>query len=120
MGHELTTEDQGKLFESQTRRLSEAHFLVMYWAAQGEDLECRYNITNCFDDMKRLGITRTKQTAVAIVEALAALCFIEVREESNRKNIFITTYGAKALEALVLSGRFAPQASGYLEEQAKK
>jgi hypothetical protein len=56
---------------------------------------------------------------VAIVEALAALCFIEIREERNRKNIFITTYGAKALEALVLSGRFVPRASGYLEEHAK-
>ena len=84
----------------------------------GEDLDCRYNITNTFDDMKRLGITRTKHCG-AIVESLAALCFIEIREERNRKNIFITTYGAKALEALVLSGRFVPRASGYLEEHAK-
>ena len=114
----LTCEELEHLFELQTRALHEAHFLVLYWATRGEDLGCRYNLTNCFDDLKRLGITRTKQTAVALIESLTALCFLEIREERNRKHIFITKYGARALQALVLSGRFQAQASAYLEEQA--
>jgi len=76
-----------------------------------------YNITNCFDDLKHAGITRTKQTAVAHVEALRTLCFLELRGEGNRKNIYVTNYGAKALEKLILAHTFGVKPSSYLEEQ---
>lgn len=103
------------LYDEQVEHLSEAHFLILYWAAQSEGSGIRYNITNCFDDLKAHSITRTKQTAVASVEALASLRFIELREEGNRKNIYITTYGAKALETLVLARSYTPKPSSFLE-----
>ena len=106
-----------QLFDEQVAHLGEAHFLVLYWAARSEGAGVRYNITNCFDDLKHHHLTRTKQTAVAVIEALAALRFVDLREEGNRKNLYITTYGAKALEALVLGGRFAPKKSAFLEAQ---
>ena len=84
------------LFDEQVQHLAEAHFLVLLWAAQGEDRKIRYNITNCFDDLKHVGLTRTKQTAVAIVDTLRALRFIDLRDEGNRKNLYITTHGARA------------------------
>jgi len=103
------------LFEDQVTNLGEAHFLVLYWAATAEDRALTYNITNCFDDLKFLRITRTKQTAVGIIEALVALRFIELRGEGNRKNIYINSYGARALEMLVRRQTFKPKPSAFLE-----
>lgn len=104
-----------QLFDEQVSALQEGHFLVLYWSAQAEGAGISYNITNCFDDLKHSGITRTKQTAVAFAEALAALCFVAIRDEGNRKNLYITTYGAKALESLVLSRTFTPKPSAFLK-----
>lgn len=103
------------LFSSQVSRLSEMHFMILYWAARGEGKTCKYNITNCFDDLKVAGLTRTKQTAVAAVDALSALCFLDVRDEGNRKHLYITHHGAKALETLILSNAYAPRPSAFLE-----
>ncbi len=107
--------DLPALFQAQVGGLLEPHFLVLWWAAQAEDRKARYNITNCFDDLKFHRITRTKQSAVSIVEDLGALCFVLLKDEGNRRNIYITPYGAKALEQLVLQGRFAPRTSAFLE-----
>ncbi len=104
-----------KLFREQTEHLQEAHFLVLYWVAMAEDRGRAYNITNCFDDLKALAITRTKQTATAIVETLQCLRFIDIRDEGNRKNMYITAYGAKALESLVLGEVYKPRQSTFLE-----
>ena len=106
-----------KLFEQQVEQLLESHFLVLSWAAQAEDRGVRYNMTNCFDDLKFCGITRTKQSAVAAVDALRALCFVVIRDEGNRKNIYITRHGAKALETLVLEQTYALRGSAFLEGQ---
>ena len=103
------------IFHEQVDHLEERHFLVLYWVVQAEDRGRRYNITNCFDDLKYRGLTRTKQNAVATVEALHSLRFIDVREEGNRKNIYITQYGAKALQALVLKRSYQPKLSAFLE-----
>ena len=89
--------------------------MVLYWCARAEDRKRAYNITNCFDDLKHLGITRTKQTAVSVVEALDALRFITIQGAGNRKNITITPYGAKALETLVLQQAFQLRQSSFLE-----
>ena len=105
------------LFSEQVANLTEAHFLVLYWATQSEGRHSKYNITNCFDDLKHCSITRTKQTAVAAVEALAALRFVALRGEGNRRNLYITRYGAKALEALVLRQAYTPRPSAFLEGQ---
>lgn len=104
-----------ELFERQAAQLRDPHFLILYWVTQAEDRGIRYNITNAFDDLKGLGITRTKQNVVAYVETLAALCFIEVREESNRKNLYITQYGGRALKILLEGRRFTFQPSRFLE-----
>ncbi len=104
-----------ELFEEQVANLSEAHFLILYWTAQGEGRQAKYNITNCFDDLKHCAITRTKQTAVAAVEALNALRFVSLRGEGNRRNLYISRYGARALEALVLQQKFTPRPSAFLE-----
>lgn len=103
------------LFAQQVEHLAESHFLVLYWAAAAEDARVRYNITNAFDDLKFYGITRTKQNAVAIIEALAALRFVELRGEGNRRNLYITAHGARALERLALGRRFNPRKSAFLE-----
>ena len=103
------------IFNEQVAHLEERHFLVLYWVAQAEDRERKYNITNCFDDLKYRGITRTKQNAVATVEALDSLRFIDVRDEGNRKNMYITQYGAQALRALVLERLFESKQSVFLE-----
>ena len=105
----------GPLFEEQVLRLQESHFLILYWATQSEGRGHKYNITNAFDDLKLAGLTRTKQTAVSAVFALLTLCFIDIRDEHNRKNIYITRYGARALEMMVKRDLFKPQASAYLE-----
>ena len=104
-----------ELFDAQVNQLKEAHFLVLSWVARAEDKDTCYNITNCFDDLKHHGITRTKQNAVAIVEALQSLCFVALREEGNRKNLYITNFGAKALEKLVLRRIFTSKPSAFLE-----
>ena len=107
--------DLAALFQAQVGGLLECHFLVLLWAAQAEDRRARYNITNCFDDLKHHRITRTKQSAVSIVEDLAALCFVSLRDEGNRRNIYISPCGAKALEQLVLQQKFSPLPSAFLE-----
>ena len=104
-----------ELFEKQIGELQSAHFLVLYWTTVAEDKKIKYNITNVFDDLKSLKVTRTKQSAVAYVETLKALCFISVKEESNRKNLYLTNYGAKALEKIIITKRFEPEKSSYLE-----
>ncbi|MGL4855266.1 MAG: hypothetical protein ACRC37_08465 [Lentisphaeria bacterium] len=103
------------LFELQVQRLQEQHFLLLYWSALAEDKGMRYNITNAFDDLKYARLTRTKQTAVANIEALSFLNFIELKDESNRKNIYITKFGAEALTMMVSSGNFKVKKSSYLE-----
>ena len=107
---------QSELFMQQLERLGEEHFLVLLWAAMSADRNRKYNITNCFDDLKHTGLTRTKQTAVAAVEAMRLLCLIDIRDERNRKNIYITRWGAKALQQLVLSNRYETKESLYLKE----
>ena len=97
---------QSELFMQQLERLGEEHFLVLLWAAMSADRNRKYNITNCFDDLKAGGITRTKQTAVAVVEAMHLLCLIDVKDERNRKNIYLTNFGGQALAKLAESGRF--------------
>ncbi|NQZ58246.1 MAG: hypothetical protein HRT88_12375 [Lentisphaeraceae bacterium] len=105
-----------KLLDKQISALQEPHFLALYWTTIAEDKEIRYNITNVFDDLKFLKITRTKQSAVSFVDTLKALCFIDVREESNRKNLYLSNYGAQALETLIISQKFKVQHSNYLED----
>ncbi len=104
------------LFMQQLGRLGEEHFLVLLWAAMSADKQRKYNITNCFDDLKAGGITRTKQTAVAVVEAMKLLCLIDVKDERNRKNIYLTNFGGQALAKLAESGRFQSKKSHFLEE----
>jgi hypothetical protein len=104
-----------ELFDEQVGNLAEAHFLILCWAAQCEGRQAKYNITNCFDDLKHCGITRTKQTAVASVEALSALRFLSLRGEGNRRHLYITRYGARALEALVRRQAYTPKPSAFLE-----
>ena len=104
-----------QLFENQLARLKEYHFLILYWAAEAEVKGVRYNITNAFDDLKDLGITRTKQSVMAYVESLYALCFIDMKEERNRKNIYLAESGALALEELVKNSNFKTKKSRFLE-----
>ena len=113
----LSAADLAALFQAQVDGLLECHFLVLLWAAQAEDAKARYNITNCFDDLKHHRITRTKQSAVSIVEDLAALCFVSLKDEGNRRNIYISPYGAKALEQMAVQEKFAPRASAFLESE---
>lgn len=112
----LNTEETQDLFQYQVSRLAYGHFLALYWCTQSEGLGVKYNITNCFDDLKHGGITRTKQTAVAIVETLYVMGYVDIKDERNRKNIYITKWGAKALEHLVLSKKYQTVTSSFLEE----
>ena len=91
------TSSQTELFTQQLDRLGEEHFLVLLWAAVSADRQKKYNITNCFDDLKAGGITRTKQTAVAAVEAMHLLCLIDIKDERNRKNIYLTNLDRKSV-----------------------
>ena len=109
-------EDTGELFRQQVSRLDYAHALVLYWCAQSEDKNIKYNITNCFDDLKSCGVTRTKQTAVAVIETLYALSFVDIRDERNRKNLYISSWGAKELQQMVLNETYVMRKSTYLEE----
>ena len=90
--------------------------MILYWCAQAEGRSLKYNLTNCFDDLKSAGITRTKQTAIAAVESLATLCFVDLKDEGNRKNIYITHHGAKALEYLLTNSMFHSKPSSFLED----
>ena len=110
------TSSQTELFTQQLDRLGEEHFLVLLWAAVSADRQKKYNITNCFDDLKAGGITRTKQTAVAAVEAMHLLCLIDIKDERNRKNIYLTNFGGQALARLAERGRFQTKKSHFLEE----
>ena len=103
------------LFVNQVNQLKEYHFLILFWVATAESKKAKYNITYVYDDLKYLGITRTKQNVVAYIEALATLCFINLNDESNRKNLYITRYGAKALELLVKQRAFTAKPSKFLE-----
>ena len=105
-----------ELFEKQVNNLKETHFHILYWTAMAEEKGALYNITNVFDDLKFIKSTRTKQSAVAYVEALAALCFIAINGDSNRKNIYITKYGAKTLEYLISNNLYKIRKSLFLEE----
>lgn len=109
-----TTEELETLFTEQIARLELSHFLILCWATESEGAELKYNITNLFDDLKSAGITRTKQTAVAAVMSLATLCFVDLREEHNRKNIYITRFGAKALASMINNKVFSKIESAYL------
>ena len=103
------------LFIEQVEHLHESHFLVLFWAAQAEDRRLKYNITNAFDDLKAAGITRTKQNAVAILDALAALRFLQLRGEANRRHIYLSPHGGKALEYMAVKNKFTPRKSAFLE-----
>lgn len=103
------------LFDRQVAKLREGHFLLLYWVAQVEGEGRSYNITNAFDDLKHQGVTRTKQTAVALIEALDALDFLRVQGIGNRKHLVITEDGARALEKLIHSSSFEPRPSAFLE-----
>ncbi len=111
-----STELTDDLFQDQLNRLGEGHFQVLCWCSISEAKSIKYNITNCFDDLKHAGITRTKQTAVSIVDTLWALCYVDIREERNRKNIYITAHGAKALEQLIKINRYTAKKSLSLED----
>ena len=102
------------IFEEQLKRIKKHHFLILYWSAEAEVNGYKYNITNIFDDLKILGITRTKQSAMTYIDVLYSLCFIEVREERNRKNIYITEYGELVLERLVESNSYKLEKSTFL------
>jgi hypothetical protein len=104
-----------QLFKDQLGRLREYHFLILFWAAEAEVKGLKYNITNAFDDLKDLGVTRTKQSVMGYVESLYMLCFIDLKEERNRKNIYLAEHGAEALEALVKSSNFKTKKSRFME-----
>ncbi len=108
-----------QLYELQLSRLGEEHFLALYWATVSEYKSLAYNITNYFDDLKHLGLTRTKQTAMAAIEAMRLMGLIDLRDSRNRKNIFITRFGANALQRLVKDRNFKSKPSEYLESTAK-
>ena len=109
------TSEMRELFEAQVNRLQEIHYLILLWATQSEGKGLKYNITNVFDDLKSAGITRTKQTAVAAVSVLLALCLIDLRDEHNRKNIYITKYGGKALRIILDKETYNVKPSAFLE-----
>ncbi len=102
-----------ELYKQQIEGLDYQHFLVLYWTMVAEDKREGYNITNVFDDLKLSGVTRTKQSAVSYVETLKYLQFIELREQRNRKSLYLTEHGAKAL--MRLGEKFDILKSNYLE-----
>lgn len=104
-----------QLFKDQLGRLKEYHFLILFWAAEAEVKGLKYNITNAFDDLKDLGITRTKQSVMGYVESLHMLCFIDLKEERNRKNIYLAEHGAEALESLVRNSNYTTKKSRFME-----
>ena len=109
-------EESFDLFQDQLNRLTEGHFFILCWCSVCESHNIKYNITNCFDDLKSVGVTRTKQTAMSMIDTLWALCYIDIRDERNRKNIYITSHGSKALQQLIASDRFKMKSSSFLED----
>ena len=105
------------LLKAQISQLEEGHFHTLYWTAIAEDKKQKYNITNVFDDLKYGNITRTKQNVIDYINTLKVLCFIEIKEEKNRKNLYISKYGAKALQQLVVKNKYKNIKSNYLEEK---
>lgn len=106
-----------ELTQKQVDGLEDAHFQILYWTAVAEDRGVCYNITNVFDDLKYSGLTRTKQSAVSYIDVLRFLQFIEVKEEGNRKNLYISKEGAQALERLINQNEFTIKNSLYLEKR---
>jgi hypothetical protein len=104
-----------QLFKDQLEQLREHHFLILFWAAEAEVKGLKYNITNAFDDLKDLGITRTKQSVMGYVESLHMLCFINLKEERNRKNIYLAEHGEEALKSLVTNSNFKTKKSRFME-----
>lgn len=102
-----------RLFDDQIEMLAQPHVNLLYWAAVAEDRKTHYNITNAFDDLKHLKLTRTKQNVYAFIEALRVCCFLDIKERGNKKNLYITRHGAKALEVLLERG-VEPSASHHL------
>lgn len=107
-----------ELFDKQISKLKEPHFHLLCWVAKAEGTNLPYNITNAFDDLKQLRITRTKQNVVSYIESLEALCFVTIAGDHNRKNLFITRYGARALEQLVGKRVFSAKKSPFLEGES--
>ena len=107
--------DYEKLISKQISNLNLEHFLILYWGALAKDLEENYNVTNAFDDLKFHSLTRTKQNAVAYIESLAMLSFIQLHFKSNKKNIIITENGLEVLGQLVERERFKIKKSNYLK-----
>lgn len=105
------------LFDHQISHLELHHFLILYWSAESEVQQVKYNITNVFDDLKEAKITRTKQNVMAYVESLEMMCFIEVRDEKNRKNLYLTEFGAMALEKVNKMKSFRSKKSRFLSTQ---
>ena len=97
-----------------TDLLQEGHFLILYWSMIAEDKEEKYNITNAFDDLKAQNLTRTKQNVMSYIEALKILNFLLVKEERNKKNLYLTKYGGQALADLVNREKFKLKQSIYL------
>ena len=104
-----------QLVLKQISNLSLEHFLILYWGTLARDLKKDYNVTNAFDDLKFHSLTRTKQNAVAYIESLALLSFIELNFKSNKKNITITTTGLDVLRQLVEKEKFKIKESNYLK-----
>lgn len=102
------------LFDKQVEKLEIHHFLILYWAAEAEVLQLKYNITNVFDDLKDIHVTRTKQSVTAYLESLEMLCFIEVKDEKNRKNIYITEFGAQAIQKILEIKNYKTRKSRFL------
>ena len=105
------------LIEEQISRLGEHHFLILFWAMRAKDLKKAYNVTNVFDDLKSLSLTRTKQNAVSYIESLRVLSHIDLELKSNKKNIVITDFGLMVLQTLVEKEKFEMKNSTYLEEE---
>ncbi len=103
------------LMTKQIGQLKECHFHILCWVAQAENKKIKYNITNVFDDLKHWQITRTKQSAMTYIESLSLLCFIAILLEQNRRNLYITKEGAKALEILIKQRSFTTKSSLFLE-----
>jgi len=104
-----------ELLYKQIDGLEVTHFLILYWTAVAEGKGICYNITNVFDDLKFVNMTRTKQSAMSFIDVLKYLQFIEVRDEGNRKNLYISKEGGSALERMVKNTKFSIKKSIYLE-----
>ena len=94
-----------ELFDKQVASLENAHFQVLYWTTVAEDKEIRYNITNVFDDLKNLKITRTKQSAVAYIDTLKALSRVNFEGVvTDNANNILTDFNSLQIFATCASG----------------